>query len=177
MSQEPDLLLISQWVKPKPQPKVSITYLMGYNIPGEIHISQSSGKGSCRGEEAVAQKPPYQYSHVYTTGQEQVLGSTVLVSAIQSLQSSAENTGEEIPRGARSTAWAPRTYTTTLTAPRAQQGGGTDKTGCQLPVFWQKPQRSHPPGLVTHGAKPKPCVPAHSQLHPVWSLLALSSAG
>lgn len=32
----------------------------------------------------------------------------------------------------------------------------------------EKPQRSHLPGLVTHRAKPKPSVPAHSQLFPAW---------
>lgn len=34
--------------------------------------------------------PPHQYFSPYTTGQEQVLGSAVLVSAIQSLLPSAE---------------------------------------------------------------------------------------
>lgn len=86
---------------------------------------------------------PHQYSLVYTTGQE--LGSTVLVSAIQSLQSSADTTGGEIPRGARPTAWVPGTSTTTLTAPRAEQGGVTDKIACQLPMFWGETTEKSPP--------------------------------
>lgn len=110
---------------------------------------------------------PHHYSLVHTTGKEQVLGSTVLVSTIQSLQPSAETTGEEIPRGARPTAWAPRTSATTLTAPRAQQGGWT-KLAVSCQCSGDKPQRSHPPGLVTHRTKPKPSVPAHSRLLPAW---------
>lgn len=110
----------------------------------------------------------HQYSLVYTTGLEQVLGSAELVSAIQSLQPSAETAGEEIPRGARPTAWALGTSAITLTAPRAQQGGEKTKLAVSSQCSGEKPQRSHSPGLVTHRAKPKPSVLAYSQLFPVW---------
>lgn len=109
---------------------------------------------------------PHQYSLVYTTGQEQVLGSTVLVSAIQSLQPSAETTGEEIPREARP---GPPGH---LPPPSQHLGQSREGEQTKLPVSCQcsgeKPQRSHPPGLVTHRAKPKPSVPAHSQLFLAW---------
>lgn len=56
-SQEPDLRLTSWWLKPKPQPTVSVTSLIDYNMSAETNLSLPSGESSSKGGGSCLRPP------------------------------------------------------------------------------------------------------------------------
>lgn len=124
-------------------------------MPEEMNLSQPSGKGSCRGEEEATAHAPTLVFTCATQPRWAGASSGFDCASFSNSKPSApcrSRTGRNPERSKAQGSPCPLPGLSRWPPPPSRHPG---KIGRHLPAHWGEATEKSPPGLVTHGAKPK----------------------